>query len=155
MINWTADDYAEVRKEYGRLVKEDYRRFARQLGRVNFFLILPGAFAGAIYAIFTDQMRYLWLLPILAIAHFLIDVFIWATRQEDFINSVGDSVFVKKVLIDDVVVVNGAALQLALEDPENYPAEVNELKDAVQVWKDRQAPRSPASCVRRHYNSDR
>jgi hypothetical protein len=152
MINWTSEDYAEVRAEYKKLSKTAYKRFERFWDKFNYFVVFPGAFVSTIVAILFGQLRFLWLLPIFLIAYLMSSVYRWSSQQEEVIRAVGDHVFIKKVLVDDAVVVQGPALQLVLEDPESYPVAVQELREAVEAWKARQHPKSASSRLRRRYS---
>jgi hypothetical protein len=139
MIGWTgsAADYDELRKEYRELTKKTYSKIHRVLSGINQFVILPGGFVAAIYGILADQLRYIWLLPVLIAAFFLLAALASATSQRDVIEQFGDRVFMEKLLRDDVVVVRGDDLKMGLQTGNEASMHRLALDDAIRHWESR------------------
>jgi hypothetical protein len=102
----TTQEYEAIRAEFRKLSKKNFTKFGTVVGKLNMYVVAPFALVLPIVGLFADILRFLWALPLGILAFFILSLLANASKSQKLADELGDDVLIKKVLREDVVIVD-------------------------------------------------
>lgn len=143
MRQFTTEEYEEIRREYRKLAKKNFTKVGALFSKFNMYVVVPFALVLPVVGLFTGILRFLWALPLGVIAFFVLCLLANASKGDKLADEFGDDVLLKKVLKDDVIVVDPVDVRMLvlaadpLSESPNIAAAINRLEAATSRYDER------------------